>query len=142
MHYAESNCAELNCAEFKVRLDAALDARRPPQRDADLSRHARKCPKCAQWLASHATLLGAVQSFPAIVARADFSARVVQQFEADVRTAVRWRRLAIASLAVAAGLLIALLPLTGCAGGTRAAALGVDLALEPLVGAGPEKSFG
>src|SRR5262245_39137682 len=101
MHYAG-----LSCAEFKMRLDEVLDARRQPDRDQQLRDHARRCAKCAQWMDDHKVLLATVGEIAGESPRPDFSFQVLQAVEIQQRQQRRrvWRA---ALLALAAGLLIA-----------------------------------
>jgi anti-sigma factor RsiW len=106
MRYEESEHQELNCAAFKSRLDAVLDSRRSPQLDLPLRAHARRCRTCAQWMATQTELMDAVQVGSVPELRPDFALQVVQTAETQRRQQKRGLRRAVASLAVAAGLLI------------------------------------
>src|SRR4029078_6479921 len=96
-------------AEFRVRLDAALDARRSPQDDAELNSHARHCPKCFDWMNCQVDLLSAISSVAEVSPRPDFSVRVLQQLEVCQRQETKRRRFVISSVALAASLLLAVL---------------------------------
>jgi predicted anti-sigma-YlaC factor YlaD len=106
--YAESNDNELNCASFKSRLNAVLDARRQPQLDLPLRAHARHCPQCAHWLSTQMPLLEALPTTP-VEPSPDFALRVLQAVEVERRQQSRWRVRATAFAAVAATLLIAII---------------------------------
>ncbi len=99
----------MRCAEFRVRLDAVLDARRAPQEDAELNSHARHCPKCFDWMNCQADLLSAISSVAEVTPRPDFSVRVLQQLEVCRRQETKRRRFVISSVALAASLLLAVL---------------------------------
>ncbi len=98
----------MRCAEFRVRLDGILDARCSPQRDPELRAHARHCPKCAEWLAGHDELLAAVPDLPMISPAPDFGLQVLQELAQVQRQSNHRKRLAQLTMALAAGLLIAL----------------------------------
>jgi hypothetical protein len=106
MPYEEFEQPELNCAAFKSRLDAVLDSRRSPQLDLPLRAHARHCRTCAQWLATQTELMDVVQMGNVPELRPDFALQVVQAAEIQRRRQQRGLLRAVASLAVAAGLLI------------------------------------
>ena len=98
----------MRCAEFRVRLDGILDARRSPQRDPELKAHARHCPKCAEWMAGHDELLAAVPDLSMISIAQDFGLLVLQELAQAERLRIRRKRLSQLTMALAAGLLIAL----------------------------------
>src|SRR5262245_43986354 len=108
MRYHELDLGKIDCRRFKARLDAVLDERRRPEQDAQLRSHARYCPDCAAWMKSQAMVLAALESMADEECPADFAFRVLQSVE-PVRRPSRWRRLAVAAMAVAAGLLLAIL---------------------------------
>jgi predicted anti-sigma-YlaC factor YlaD len=108
MRYHELDTGKVDCRRFKARLDAVLDERRSPEQDARLRSHARDCPDCAAWMKSQATVLAALESMADEECPADFAFRVVQSVEPAHRPP-RWRRWAVAAMAVAAGLLLAIL---------------------------------
>ncbi len=106
MPYEEFEPQKLNCAAFKSRLDAVLDSRRSPQLDLPLRADARRCRPCAQWLATQTELMDAVQVGGVPELRADFALQIVQAAVTQRRQQKRGLLRAIASLAVAASLLI------------------------------------
>jgi predicted anti-sigma-YlaC factor YlaD len=99
----------MRCAEFRVRLDGVLDARRAPQRDPELKAHARHCPKCAQWMAGHDELIATIAELPTISPAPDFGLQVLQEFAQVQRQRIRRQHLAHWSMALAGGLLLALI---------------------------------
>jgi predicted anti-sigma-YlaC factor YlaD len=108
MRYHELDVEKIDCRRFKARLDAVLDERRRPEQDRQLRSHARHCPDCAAWMKSQTTALAALESMADENCPADFAFRVLQSVE-PVRRPARWRRWAVTALAVAAGLLLAIL---------------------------------
>ena len=108
MRYQELDAGKIDCRRFKARLNAVLDERRGPEHDSQLRLHARHCPDCASWMKSQTTALAALESMADEECPADFAFRVVQSVE-PVRQPSRWRRWAVAALALAAGLLLAVL---------------------------------
>jgi predicted anti-sigma-YlaC factor YlaD len=108
MHYHALDVGKFDCRKFKARLDVALDERRRPEQDAQLRSHARHCADCAAWMKSQTTALAALESMAVEECPADFAFRVLQSVE-PLRRPPRWRRWAVAALAVAAGLLLAVL---------------------------------
>jgi predicted anti-sigma-YlaC factor YlaD len=110
MRYHELDAGKVDCRRFKARLDAVLDERRRPEQDAQLRSHARHCPGCASWMKSQTMALAALESMAPEERPADLAFRVLQSVDADRRqSVVHWRRWAVAAMAVAAGLLLAIL---------------------------------
>jgi predicted anti-sigma-YlaC factor YlaD len=97
----------MRCAEFRLRLDAVLDARRAPQEDFELNSHARHCPKCFDWMNSQADLMAVVGSLATVSPRPDFGVQVLQQFEVRRRQEKKQRRFVVSAVALAASLLLA-----------------------------------
>jgi len=108
MRYHELDAGKVDCRRFKARLDAVLDERRRPEQDSQLRSHARHCPECTSWMKSQTMALTALESMAAEECPADFAFRVLQSIE-PVRRPSHWRRWAVAALALAAGLLLAIL---------------------------------
>jgi hypothetical protein len=113
MQYDKSNRIELNCAAFKSRLDAVLDARCSPQLDLQLCAHTRRCPSCARWLATQMGLLDAMQDTAAAEPSADFALQVLQTMDVHRQQQQRRRMRAMACVALAASLLIAVIAWRG-----------------------------
>jgi predicted anti-sigma-YlaC factor YlaD len=110
MRYHELDAEKVDCRRFKARLDAVLDERRRPEQDAQLRSHARHCPRCASWMKSQSVALAALESIAPEECPVDLAFRVLQSVDADRRRpVVHWRRWAVAAMAVAAGLLLAIL---------------------------------
>jgi predicted anti-sigma-YlaC factor YlaD len=108
MRYHELDVGKVDCRRFRSRLDAVLDERRRPEQDAQLRSHARHCPDCEAWMKSQMMALAALASMADEECPPDFAFRVVQSVEPVGRPS-HWRRLAVAAMAVAAGLLLAIL---------------------------------
>jgi len=104
----ETAFGRIDCRRFKARLDSVLDERRRPEQDAQLRSHTRHCPDCAAWMKSQTVALAALESMTDAECPADFAFRVLQSVK-PIRRPARWRRWAAAALAVAAGLLLAIL---------------------------------
>ena len=125
MRYDRLHRDEIDCRKFKARLDSVLDERQDPETDSELDAHIQSCPSCADWMAAHIELLEAMPNDAAeasddsilrglnlrdaIRCALDFALRVLQVVEGERQRQNRWRRWRIASLAVAAGLMIAVL---------------------------------
>jgi len=125
MRYDRLHRDEIDCRKFKARLDSVLDDRQDPDADSELDAHIQRCPSCADWMAAHTELLAAMPNDSAkvsdgsilhslnvrdaIVPRPDFALRVLQVVEGERQRRNRWRRWQIAALAVAVGLMIAIL---------------------------------
>lgn len=102
----------MRCVDFERRWQELLDRRQPPQADDRLARHAAECDTCQRWLADQEAVFGDwSEPLSASVAESlagDFAARVVCAVDADARRR-RTERRVVAGLAIAAGLLFALL---------------------------------
>lgn len=115
MRYEKFQSNPLDCRKFKARLNAVLDAREDVSHDADLRAHARHCPSCAQWMHALTAVLAAIEETtpiaPAIslAPQHDFALRVLHSVDLERKQQRRWYRWRIASLAIAGGLLIAVL---------------------------------
>ena len=109
MHYHGRDIESLECRQFRARLDLVLDERLRPERDPELRAHARRCSNCAGWMKAQTRALAALESMADAECPADLAFRVVQSHEPDRRRPLHWRRWTIASLAIAAGLLLAIL---------------------------------
>jgi hypothetical protein len=100
----------MRCDEFEERLNAALDERRRPELDAELALHGDSCESCRQLAASYELLLDGFYEFATPEVPPDMAIRVVNSLRAEPS---RLRRVSTvtAALAIAAGLLIAVIPL-------------------------------
>ena len=110
MQHELSESTELNCVGFRSRLDAVLDSRRSPQLDLPLRAHAKRCPACAEWLATQTAVLEVVEDVPAIGPATDFGLQVLQtlQVQREQHRRRRWRVVG-STIAVAASLLVAVM---------------------------------
>jgi len=98
----------MQCDEFDARLDRRLDRHQAPDADPLLRQHARLCPRCREQLTAATRLLTGLKLLDTPPLRDDFARRVVQQVTPAAPRRRVWR--APLTLAVAATLLIALLP--------------------------------
>lgn len=100
----------MQCEEFESRINQLLDEREPPRADARVADHARECVACADVLASYGQVLDIVGSAVPLEMDANPTAQIIAQVQLAAR---RRRRLwtTLVPLAVAASLLIALVPL-------------------------------
>jgi hypothetical protein len=110
----------MQCEEFEDRLNVVLDERKRPEADAELRLHCETCPECRQMAAAYGLLL---DGFCALVSRdatTDMAVRVLAEMQPPVLRSRRWSvatatrstvALATGALALAAGLLIAIVPL-------------------------------
>ncbi len=105
----------MRCDEFDERVHRLLDERAPLQTDQRLVQHAEDCVRCRSELGTYEDLFNGLDFFEPPQLNEDFASRVVQQVQPvrpPTKVARRW--LAFAALAIAATLLIALIPaLTG-----------------------------
>jgi len=108
----------MKCDEFDERVHSLLDDRGPIDADPMLLEHADACAKCRGTLGTYGDLLDGLDCSEIPELSPDFTQRVVDQVCAErvvtVRPARRSRRwLALAAVAIAAGILIALIPYLG-----------------------------
>jgi hypothetical protein len=99
----------MQCEEFEDRLNQVLDARRRPEWDAELRLHCETCPECRDVATAYGVLLDGFYALAMPEAPADMAARVL----ADVRPRLSLARnvsLTVAALAIAAGLLVVVVP--------------------------------
>jgi hypothetical protein len=108
MSYDKSEQTELDCTGFRARLDAVLDERDAPQLDLQLRAHARHCLKCADWLETQTAILETVEGAGSSERQVDLAVPVLQKFETARRERLRRLRRTVASVAVAASLLVAI----------------------------------
>lgn len=112
----------MQCREFENRLNEVLDERGRPELDMLLASHAHHCESCGQMLARYELVCEAATSLPLPKLPADFSQRVVSEYLRQAHSAVdssaielaaSRRRLqwSVSLVALAAVLLIAILPL-------------------------------
>ncbi len=100
----------MQCEEFEIRLNEVLDERRRPESDAELSLHRETCPVCRKVAAAYDRLLDGFYALASPEAPDDMGLRVVAEMRS--RPSPR-RRFVVASsaLAIAAALLIAIVPM-------------------------------
>lgn len=98
----------MQCDEFDARLDRRLDRHQAPDADPLLRQHARLCPRCHEQLTAATRLMMGLKLLDTPPLGDDFTRRVVQQVAPATPKRRVWR--APLTLAVAATLLIALLP--------------------------------
>lgn len=107
----------MQCDEFDARLDNLLDRRRLPADDPRLQRHAQVCPRCREQLTATVRLLSGLDLLEVPPLRDDFAQRVVQEVVPASQT--RHTRWSPSAIAIAATLLLALLPGLGYLLGSR-----------------------
>lgn len=100
----------MRCEQFEERLDQLLDERRSPCVDPSLAAHAAGCAGCRELLAGCGLLLGALPGLPRPAPSADLAEHVVARATAR-RPLVVWSGRRAALLAVAALLIVGLMPL-------------------------------
>jgi hypothetical protein len=105
----------MRCDEFDERVHSLLDNRVPIHSDQRLLEHADACSKCRGMLGTYDDLFVGLECGETLELSSDFTQRVVAQVCAGqpqtvrpTRNARRW--FALAAVAIAAGLLIALIP--------------------------------
>jgi hypothetical protein len=105
----------MRCDKFDERVHSLLDNRVPIHSDQSLLEHADACNKCRGILGTYDDLFEGLECGETLELSSDFTRRVVAQVCAGqtqtVRPARKARRwFALAAVAIAAGLLIALIP--------------------------------
>jgi hypothetical protein len=99
----------MQCEEFEDRLNQVLDARRRPEWDAELRLHCEACPECRDVAIAYGVLLDGFYALAMPEVPADMAARVL----CDVRPRLSPARrvlVSVTALAIAAGLLIVVVP--------------------------------
>jgi len=108
------------CNEFEARMQQLLDQRRAPDRDAALLSHARQCGRCHGQLTTLLRLLDSLDLLDLPPISPEFAQHVVDDVVAaqprSPRSTNAWR---IAATAVAATLLLSILPLVWHSGNAR-----------------------
>jgi hypothetical protein len=99
------------CDDFDTRLQNLLDARKSPQRDLSLRRHARQCRHCQAHLNSLARLLDGLELLDVPALPNDFAQRVVEQVSGPSRRGTPSTRTLLA-VALAASVLIVIAPMS------------------------------
>jgi hypothetical protein len=100
----------MQCEEFEDHLNAVLDERGRPDCDAELQLHIETCAECRHIAACYAVLLDGFYALATPEAPSDLPARVLaESYRPSTRARVATRM--TAAIAIAAGLLIALIPL-------------------------------
>jgi hypothetical protein len=100
----------MQCEEFEDRLNAVLDERKRPEADAEVRLHCEACADCRHLAAAYARLLDGFYALSTPEPAGDIAVRVLADLHPPASPR---RRLAVgtASLAAAAALLIAVMPL-------------------------------
>jgi hypothetical protein len=99
----------MQCEEFEPRINELLDERQQPRADARLAEHARECAACADMLAGYEQTLDIVRGAAPLEMDTDPAAEIVARVQLATRRRMRlWTT--VVPLAVAASLLIALMP--------------------------------
>jgi hypothetical protein len=132
----------MQCCEFENRLNEILDERGRPELDMLLASHAHHCSSCQHMLARYELVCEAASNLPMPKLPADFARRVVEQHVQQslsglARSRRGKRRFAASLLAVAALVLIAVLPMFANRRGMRLPSGNDSLALAK---AGPQAS--
>ncbi|MEO8493560.1 MAG: hypothetical protein ABI614_00710, partial [Planctomycetota bacterium] len=102
----------MQCAKFEQRLQQLLDDRQNVEQDDMLREHARVCEDCRGILRMQGQLFAGLRTIPEPNFAHEMGLRVLDHLQIDRRKRNNKRLLAIA-LAVAAAVMIALLPLAG-----------------------------
>ncbi len=102
----------MRCDKFENRLQLLLDQRRVPERDSQLVAHAQRCTACREVLSLQSQLFDALELVEIPELPAEFAHNVVALVQPAPNVDRVWPRFRIAPilLAVAATLLLALLP--------------------------------
>jgi hypothetical protein len=99
----------MQCDKFEERIHESLDQRIAPWSQKELLRHSQDCHRCRDLLTSYEQLSDGLSFFETPTPGEDFSQRVVARFS-TVRKGRRYAVLAAAIAALAAGVLLAVLP--------------------------------
>jgi len=102
----------MQCKKFEQRLHDVLDRRDDPQSDASLTEHAERCPECREVLGGTQRMLAVVAARPLPGLSDGFTERVLAEVVVQPPRRAS-RTLLVAACAVAAMLLIALIPVAG-----------------------------
>jgi len=102
----------MQCEKFEQRLQQLLDDRKNFEQDDMLREHSRGCDACGWVLRTQSRLFAGLRSFPEPSFAQDLGLRVLDQLRIDRRKRNN-KRLWMAALATAAGIMIALLSLAG-----------------------------
>ncbi|MBI2477328.1 MAG: hypothetical protein HYV60_01355 [Planctomycetia bacterium] len=102
----------MQCAKFEQRLQELLDDRKNVEQDKLLDEHAGSCIACGSVWRAQRQLFAGLQPIPEPSFAPNLGHRVLDQLRIDHRKRYN-RRMVIASLAAAAVIMIALLPLAG-----------------------------
>jgi hypothetical protein len=100
----------MQCAEFEDRLNAVLDERRRPEWDDEVRLHVESCPDCRRIARSYDDMLDGFCALTAPAAPHDLAMRVLAQWEGP-RPAARRARGTLTALAVAAAVVVVVLPM-------------------------------
>jgi hypothetical protein len=100
----------MQCEEFEDRLNAVLDERGRPECNAELRVHIEACPECRHLAAIYRALLDGFCALAAPPPPANMAARVLADLPSP-SVGARRARLVVTALAIAACLLVAIVPL-------------------------------
>lgn len=100
----------MRCDGFDTRLQNLMDRRRAPDRDPRLREHAGRCERCRHQLQAAVRLLNGLELLEVPALSDDFSDRVLQQLSCSLPPAPVANKSATRILAMAATLLLAVLP--------------------------------
>jgi hypothetical protein len=99
----------MQCDKFEAHVQDLLDRRESPEKDSTLRQHALVCDRCAETLAAQEALFAGLGNVRVPELSADFTERVLIASKSR-RDGGSWRTLALSLCALAAALLIVLLP--------------------------------
>lgn len=99
----------MQCDKFEAHVQDLLDRRESPEKDSTLRQHALVCDRCAETLAAQEALFAGLRDVRVPELSADFTERVLIASKSR-RDGGSWRTLALGLCALAAALLIVLLP--------------------------------
>jgi hypothetical protein len=123
----------MRCDEFESRLQTVLDERGQAELQSALALHAEQCTDCAAMLSGYDVLWEGLAALPLPEPRADLAQRVLDEMRV-VRAPRRYSwRLPAAVIAVAATVLIAVLPLLRHDNGAVQVVPDITVESQPLV---------
>jgi anti-sigma factor RsiW len=96
----------MNCPQARALLPALVYGDLPPDEAAALRRHLADCPACQGESAGLAQIRRALDAAPPLAVSVDVSQLLAESAARLERRARRWRRLALAGAALAAGVLL------------------------------------
>lgn len=102
----------MQCAKFEQRVQQLLDDRNDVEQDEEIREHAEVCDTCGAYIHAQRRLFDGLRALPATGCSQDIGHRVLDELQLDQRRRAR-KRMRLIVLAVAAGIMIALLPFGG-----------------------------